>query len=66
MQSPPASKNRHKERDLEKGKVESKKPSASPDSRGKVTTTVTSTFEVETPVVKSWKAKFFGGSKSSR
>lgn len=67
MSSPPRGKPReNKDRDLEKGKAGADKPERfSPEERSKTTTTITSTFEVETPVVKSWKAKLFpsGGRK---
>jgi len=51
---PPPAKNML--RDLEKGT-----PAGS--EKGKTTTTITSTFEVETPVAKSWTSKFFGSKK---
>ncbi|OCL14934.1 hypothetical protein AOQ84DRAFT_384396 [Glonium stellatum] len=51
---PPSSKNML--RDIEKGAPAS-------GEKGRTTTTITSTFEVETPVAKSWTSKFFGSKK---
>ncbi|KAH7119597.1 hypothetical protein B0J11DRAFT_64256 [Dendryphion nanum] len=48
LNSPPAPKNRTQNRDVEKGLPTS--------SQGKTTTTISSTFDVETPANKTWKS----------
>ncbi|KAF2117228.1 hypothetical protein BDV96DRAFT_598151 [Lophiotrema nucula] len=54
LNSPPASKNR--DRDIEKGMPASGRT-------GKTTTTISSTFDVDTPTPKGWKASVLGGKK---